>query len=88
MKKELKELRKFWKGFNPIKLLRGYKRIVLTKEEADEIFLREHWFNTDEEARVVSNRTGLPFGITSMILNDAEFDVMEQVGLIKDCEPK
>lgn len=86
MGKKLKELRKFWKGFNLFKLLRGYKRIVLTKEEAEKIFLKAHCLETDEMARVVSDRTGVPFGIASMLLNDAEFDVMGQVGLIKDYE--
>lgn len=84
MKKKIKEIRKFWKGFNLFKLLRGYKRIVLTKEEAEDIFLRTHCLETDEMARVVTDRTGIPFGITSMILNDAEFDVMVGIGLIKD----
>lgn len=84
MKKKLKEIRKFWKGFNLFKLLRGYKRIVLTKEEAEDIFLRTNCLETDEMARVVTDRTGIPFGITSMILNDAEFDVMVGIGLIKD----
>ena len=84
MKKKIKEIRKFWKGFNLFKLLRGYKRIVLTKEEAEDIFLRTNCLETDEMARVVTDRTGIPFGITSMILNDAEFDVMVGIGLIKD----
>ena len=84
MKKKFKEIRKFWKGFNLFKLLRGYKRIVLTKEEAEDIFLRTNCLETDEMARVVTDRTGIPFGITSMILNDAEFDVMVGIGLIKD----
>ena len=84
MKKKIKEIRKFWKGFNLFKLLRGYKRIVLTKEEAEDIFLRTHCLETDEMARVVTDRTGIPFGITSMILNDAELDVMVVIGLIKD----
>lgn len=86
MGKKLKELRKFWKGFNLFKLLRGYKRIVLTKEEAEKIFLKTRCLETDEMARVVSDRTGVPFGIASMLLNDAEYDVMGQVGLIKDYE--
>lgn len=86
MRKKIKELRKFWKGFNLIKLLRGYKKIVLTKEEADKIFLKNNFLETDEMALVVSDRTGIPFGLVSEILNDAEFDVMGQVGLIKDYE--
>lgn len=88
MRKKVKEIRKFWRGFNPLKLLRGYKEIVLTKEEAEDIFLRSHCLETDAMARVVSDRTGVPFGIAFMLLNDAEFDVMSQIGLIKDPESK
>lgn len=84
MKKKLKKLKKFWRGFNIIKLLRGYKTIKLTKEEADDIFLRENWLNTDAMARVIADRTGIPFGIVSEILNECEYDVMGQVGLIGD----
>ena len=88
MGKKVKEFRKFWRGFNLLKLLRGYKQIVLTKKEAEDIFLRDHFLETDAMARVVSDRTGVPFGITSMLFNDAEFDVMSQIGLIKDPESK
>ena len=84
MKKKIKKIRKFWRGFNIVKLLRGYKTIKLTKEEAEDIFFRTHCLETDAMARVVSDRTGVPYGITHMILNNAEFDVMVGIGLIKD----
>lgn len=86
MRKKIEELRKFWRGFNLLKLLRGYKKIVLTKKEAEDIFLKGHCLETDEMAKVVSKRTGIPFGIVSEVLNDAEYDVMGQIGLIKDYE--
>ena len=86
MRKKIRKIRNYWKGFNPLKLLRGYKRIVLTEKEKKDIFLRDHFLETDSMARVVSDRTGIPFGIVSMILNDAEFDVFTQIGLIRDPE--
>lgn len=86
MVKKIRKFRNYWKGFNLLKLLRGYKRIVLTEEEKKNIFLRDHFLETDAMARVVSDRTGIPFGIVSMILNDAEFDVFSQIGLIRDPE--
>ena len=84
MRKKLKKLKKFWRGFNIVKLLRGYKTIKLTEEEKNDIFLRENWLNTDVMARVIADRTGIPFGIVFEILNDCEYDVMGQVGLIGD----
>lgn len=84
MRKKLKKLKKFWRGFNIVKLLRGYKTIKLTEEEKNDIFLRENWLNTVAMARVIADRTGIPFGIVFEILNDCEYDVMGQVGLIGD----
>lgn len=84
MKKKIKKLRNFWRGFNIVKLLRGYKTIKLTEEEKNDIFLRENWLNTDAMAQVIADRTGIPFGIVFEILNDCEYDVMGQVGLISD----
>lgn len=84
MAKKSKGIKQFWEGFNIFKILRGYKKIVLTTEEAQRIYLRTKCVETDEMAHVIANRTGIPFGIVWEILNYAEYDVMGQIGLIKD----
>lgn len=84
--KKLQKVKKFWKGFNPIKIFMGYKRIELTRKEAEDIFLKTNCLETRSMARVIADRTGIPFGIVDRIVNDSEYDVFGQVGLISNYE--
>lgn len=84
--KKLQKVKKFWKGFNPIKIFMGYKRIELTRQEAEDIFLNTNCLETRNMARVIADRTGIPFGIVDRIVNDSEYDVFGQVGLISNYE--
>ena len=86
MRKKIKRFCKYWKGFNPLKLIRGYKKIVLTEEEKGQLFLNTNCFETDVAERIISSHTGIPHGIVAEIINDAEYDIMGQVGLISDYE--
>lgn len=86
MQKKIKSILNYWKGFNPIKLVKGYKKIVLTEKEKGEVFLNTNCFETLAAEKLISSRTGIPRGIVAEIINDAEYDVMGQVGLIKDYE--
>lgn len=84
--KKLQKVKKFWKGFNPIKIFMGYKRIELTRQEAEDIFLKTRCLETDKMARVIADRTGIPLGIVLRIVGDSEYDVFGQIGLMSNYE--
>lgn len=86
IRKKAKATRKYWKGFNPIKLFKGYEKIVLTEEEKGALFLNTNCFETDVAETIISSHTGIPQGIVAEIINDAEYDIMGQVGLIHEYE--
>lgn len=74
----------FWYGFNPAKIFLGYKKIKLTEKEKGDVFFNTNCLETNVMGRIVAKRTGIPYGIVDRILNNAEYDVMGQVGLIHD----
>ena len=80
------DIMKFWKSFNPIKLLKGYKRIELTRQEAEDIYLRTGCVMTDDMVAVIADRTGIPYGIVYRIINDSEYDIFGQIGLLSNYE--
>ena len=84
--KKLQKVKKFWEGFNPIKILMGYKRIELTRQEAEDIFLKTGCLETDKMARAIADRTGIPLGIVLRIVGDSEYDVFGQIGLMSNYE--